>query len=342
MALPRDTAGSEWTRPGVYPVAAGVFRIPLPLPNDALRAVNVYALVDEAEGLTMIDSGWALAEARDQLCAALSELGFGLGDVRRFLVTHVHRDHYSHAVAVRQEYGTRICLGAGERPSIEAYLDRVGLPMAPQIAALRRVGATAQADGLTAVAAARKGGVTWEHPDDWLTEGPIVVAGRTLDALHTPGHTRGHLVFADRAEGMLFAGDHVLPHITPSIGFEPAPAEQPLRAYLGSLKAVRALPDLRLLPAHGPVAASTHARIDELLTHHQRRLDACAEAVGRGSSLAHEVAARIAWTSRDRALSDLDPFNQMLAVLETAAHLDVLVAQGVLSSAQVDGVVRYS
>ena len=34
-----------------------------------------------------------------------------------------------------------------------------------------------------------------------------------------PGHTPGHYVFADRADGLLFAGDHVLPTITPSIGF---------------------------------------------------------------------------------------------------------------------------
>jgi glyoxylase-like metal-dependent hydrolase (beta-lactamase superfamily II) len=54
----------------------------------------------------------------------------------------------------------------------------------------------------------------------------------------------------------MFAGDHVLPHITPSIGFEQQPAELPLGAYLDSLKLVRGLPDRRLLPAHGPVTPS--------------------------------------------------------------------------------------
>ncbi|MGH3629143.1 MAG: MBL fold metallo-hydrolase, partial [Sciscionella sp.] len=32
-----------WEEPGAFPVAPGVHRIPLPLPNDGLRAVNVYA-----------------------------------------------------------------------------------------------------------------------------------------------------------------------------------------------------------------------------------------------------------------------------------------------------------
>ena len=71
----------------------------------------------------------------------------------------------------------------------------------------------------------------------------------------TPGHTRGHLVFQDRATGLLFAGDHVLPHITPSIGFEGGAVDFPLRDYLESLRLVRAHAGRRLLPAHGPVTA---------------------------------------------------------------------------------------
>jgi glyoxylase-like metal-dependent hydrolase (beta-lactamase superfamily II) len=49
----------------------------------------------------------------------------------------------------------------------------------------------------------------------------------------------------------MFAGDHVLPRITPSIGFEQNAAGLPLRDYLDSLKLVRDLPDRRLLPAQG-------------------------------------------------------------------------------------------
>ena len=66
-----------------------------------------------------------------------------------------------------------------------------------------------------------------------------------------PGHTAGHFVFADLDAGLLFAGDHVLPTITPSVGFELVYADDPLRDFLGSLERVRRLPDLRLLPAHG-------------------------------------------------------------------------------------------
>ena len=59
MIVDDDPAG-DWTVPGVYRCAPGVHRIPLPLPNDGLRAVNVYALAD-GDGLTLVDAGWALA-----------------------------------------------------------------------------------------------------------------------------------------------------------------------------------------------------------------------------------------------------------------------------------------
>ena len=49
----------DWTEPGVFPVAPGVHRVPLPLPTDRLRAVNVYVL-EAGDGLVLIDSGWAL------------------------------------------------------------------------------------------------------------------------------------------------------------------------------------------------------------------------------------------------------------------------------------------
>jgi hypothetical protein len=54
------------------------------------------------------------------------------------------------------------------------------------------------------------------------------------------------------------------------------------------------------------------------------------------------VAAGVPWTRRERALPDLDPFNQMLAVLETVFHLDLLVEQGRLVARSRDAVARYA
>jgi hypothetical protein len=62
----------------------------------------------------------------------------------------------------------------------------------------------------------------------------------------------------------------------------------------------------------------------------------------RGRSTAAEVAAALPCTRRDRRLDELDTFNAMPATLETAAHLDVLVVRGAVSSAEQDGVTTYS
>jgi glyoxylase-like metal-dependent hydrolase (beta-lactamase superfamily II) len=335
-----NDAPADWSDPGPVTVAPGVHRIPLPMPQDGLRAVNVYA-IEDGEHITLIDGGWAVPTARAELEKALDQLGYALPDVTRFLVTHAHRDHYTLAVLLRREFGTAIGLGAGERPAIAALTAAVNRYGA-QVTLLRQAGAGGLADlisrGDSRVDPMPEG---WEEPDEWLGAGLLRVGDRALRVLPTPGHTRGHIVFADEAAGLLFSGDHVLPHITPSIGFEPVPSDGPLSDYLDSLALVRTLPDLVLLPAHGSVAASTHARIGELVAHHDARLAETGQAVARlGSATAAQVADVMGWTRRRRAFRDLDAFNQMLAVTETVAHLKLLVASGVLTAAGGD-VVTY-
>ena len=63
----------EWTQPGVTQVAPGVHRMPLPLPMDGLRAVNVYVIETES-GLTLIDGGWAIPESRALFDEGLASL----------------------------------------------------------------------------------------------------------------------------------------------------------------------------------------------------------------------------------------------------------------------------
>jgi glyoxylase-like metal-dependent hydrolase (beta-lactamase superfamily II) len=334
---------NEWTRPGLYEVAPGVHRIPLPLPNDALTAVNAYAVVD-GDRLALIDPGWGLTEAREQLADALGHLGAGFGDVSRFLVTHQHRDHYTQAILLRREFGITVDLGAEEKHSLQVAGDPDADLFLAQAERLTRAGAADLARRLaSAWRAQRHDASMWEAPDNWLADGQDCgLEGRALTAVATPGHTRGHVVFRDAEGGLLFAGDHVLPHITPSIGFETAPSPLPLGDFLDSLRLVRSMPDTRLLPAHGPVAESAHARIDELLAHHRTRLDAIDATIAAGAVTALDAARQLTWTRRQHKLDDLDGFNQMLAVMETAAHLDLLVVQGRLRVADDEGVDRFT
>jgi glyoxylase-like metal-dependent hydrolase (beta-lactamase superfamily II) len=367
-----------WLEEGAHLVAPGVHRIPLPLPTDGLRAVNVYA-IEAAGGLVLIDSGWALANSRDQLERSLAAIGAGLPDVRQFLVTHMHRDHYTQAVEIRRLFGTPVSLGEGEKPSIDGLLSGEFQPFRAQLAIVRAAGAGAIADRLAQLSPINRSdrerreergepqqevadsdlmppghppllpGATigaalgYEQPDEWIAAGQEFDLGdRTLTAISTPGHTRGHVVFIDSEARLLFAGDHVLPHITPSIGFQEAPSAEPLREYLQSLGVVRRLPDMQLLPAHGPVSPSAHRRIDELTEHHAERLSLMADALTSGPCTGYDVALTIGWTRRQLKLPELDLISQMLAVCETVYHLDLLVALDVaISNVADDGIRRF-
>jgi glyoxylase-like metal-dependent hydrolase (beta-lactamase superfamily II) len=338
VRLLQDDPAADWTAPGVYELSAGLYRIPLPLPSDALRAVNVYAVRD-GEGLVLVDSGWALAEARELLEQAVKLLGRGLADVRRFLVTHVHRDHYTMAVAVRREFGTPVALGRGEAGTLR--LAREGAPYAGLLGQLRRGGALDLGRAFQPVPGSYDPG-DWADPDDWIDASDIELETVTWQAYPTPGHTRGHVVFVDAGRDVMFAGDHVLPRITPSIGFEQNAAELPLRDYLDSLALVRGLPDRRLLPAHGPVSPSVHARVDELIDHHDTRLRRMQEAIEAHPGTAADTARRLRWTRRERRFGELDLFSRCLAVTETLAHLDVLAAAGRLRRTDDDGTSYYT
>ena len=102
---------------------------------------------------------------------------------------------------------------------------------------------------------------------------------------------------------------------------------------LSSLARTLALPDARLLPAHGPVRDSTHERVNELLAHHDDRLAETLAAVQAGHATPFEVAKAIKWTRRQTLFDDLDLFGQIQAVNETAAHLEVLLVRGQVTRA---------
>jgi glyoxylase-like metal-dependent hydrolase (beta-lactamase superfamily II) len=334
---PRD--GRTWAEFGVYEVVEGVYRVPLSLPLDSLRAVNVYVIVGESS-VSLIDSGAATAQSWKQLGHALSTIGVELGDIDRVLATHIHYDHYGQATRLRHSAGAFVFLGAGERASLERIVyNRESLR--PGMEKNLREHGAADLLGVMkqlTIGAASEG---FEVPDEYLGERVVNLGGRSVEAIHTPGHTSGHMNFYDRANGLLFTGDHVLPHITPSIGHELEGSDLPLQDFLDSLARVRNLPTEKVLPAHGPVFEDLPGRVDELLRHHEHRLAAALEIVGVGEMTSYDVSKELPWTRREVRFSTLDTLNRYLAVGETAAHLDLLVSRGDLSRRCVDGVNVY-
>ncbi|MFD5257381.1 MBL fold metallo-hydrolase [Streptomyces bobili] len=342
LALRLRDQPDDWTEPGAHPVVDQVYRVPLTLPLDGLAAVNVYVIEDPG-GLILIDAGWAGPETEKALGEALRSLGHGLGDIDQVIVTHAHWDHYTQALALRASLGTRVRVGREERHTIEDF-DLADGVWPRQVGLLLECGAPELAARVAAVPVEQDDrDMPFGPPDAWLSDGErIALSDRRLVVRATPGHTRGHVVVGDPSAGLLFAGDHVLPHITPSLGFERSPETYPLRSYLDSLRLVRELPDALLLSAHGPVTRSVHTRVDELIAHHEERLDEVLRQVASGAETAYAVARAMPWTRRQRRLDDLPVVHQMTAVLEIDAHLDVLAQQGAVIGQRAGGVRRFA
>jgi glyoxylase-like metal-dependent hydrolase (beta-lactamase superfamily II) len=337
-----------WTQPGVFAVADGVHRLVLPLPGDGLKAVNVY-VIEDGDGFALVDTGWRHPGLMDALTDGFAALGASLSELTTIICTHSHYDHYGLAAHLRSLSGAPVLLGELERVNLHVALDREqwDADRAARRAQLILHGAGGLADALA------RADFSFEEiqergfaspPDRWVADGEgISVGGRVLEARLTPGHSRGHLMFFDRAAGVLFAGDHVLPHITPSIGFEAFSDGHALEAFLTSLRASRDLPVEVVLPGHGPVFADLAGRVDELLAHHDRRLAACVEILAvRGPSTAACVAECLTWTRHERAFDSLNLFNRMLATTETITHLELLTVRGDLTREQDGEVMRYT
>ena len=193
QACPRNPTGTPGSSPGRTRWLPGVHRIPLPLPGDSLKAVNIYAISDGAQ-VVLVDGGWALDESERCSGRSLATIGYGLGDVREYLVTHLHRDHYTQAVALRRAHGGSVAVGAGEQACLEAIRT---IQVHPDVARLHEAGAL-DLSKMLAEWTGERDLLNWEDPDRWLADGvDLTLNTRTLRVIATPGHTRGHVVFHD-------------------------------------------------------------------------------------------------------------------------------------------------
>ena len=83
-------------------------------------------------------------------------------------------------------------------------------------------------------------------PARLLEDGDVIdLGGRRIEAVHTPGHSPGHLCYYERERGYLFTGDLV--YEGELYAFYPSTDPE---AYLASVEKISALPVGRVLPAH--------------------------------------------------------------------------------------------
>jgi glyoxylase-like metal-dependent hydrolase (beta-lactamase superfamily II) len=167
-------------------------------------------------------------------------------------------------------------------------------------------------------------------PDRLMEDGEVAdFPGWSLRAVHTPGHTPGHLCFDEERTGLFLSGDHVLPRISPNISAGRRVEEDPLRDYLVSLAAVgeRAEPT-EVLPAHEWRFRGLALRTQELTRHHEHRLTELLDAIrSHPHSTPWELAGYLTWS---RPWEQYAKSMRMFAVTETDAHLRLLASRGLV------------
>ncbi|WAP53373.1 MBL fold metallo-hydrolase [Arthrobacter sp. ATA002] len=110
------------------------------------------------------------------------------------------------------------------------------------------------------------------EPDVLLDDGDVLdLGGHSLTAVVTPGHTGGHLCFADDDRGLFYSGDHILPQIHSGFGLGALPGDQPLPDYLTSLQSLRRFGRYEVLPGHEFRFRGLDARAAEISVHQLRR-----------------------------------------------------------------------
>jgi glyoxylase-like metal-dependent hydrolase (beta-lactamase superfamily II) len=319
-----------WDRdvlPPVEQVRPGLWSIPVPIPDNPLRYVLVYALELDS-GVAIVDAGWDTEDAFAALRDGLEQAGGSLSDVRAVLVTHIHPDHYGLAGRVREASGAWIGLHPDDAQMLKArYMETDDL-LARMRVFLEEAGVPrTKLPDLNLASMMIRSQVMMAEPDVLFEDGTLVdVPGWDLQTVWTPGHSPGHVCFYSDRHQLLLSGDHVLPRITPNIGVHTQQFPNPLGHYLESLLKVQNLGVEEVLPAHEYRFSDLRARLDEIIVHHADRLREIEDllAVHQGAS-AWELSVKLHWS---RPWEEIPDFMQRAAVGETLAHIVLLENHG--------------
>ncbi|MEV4072672.1 MBL fold metallo-hydrolase [Nonomuraea fuscirosea] len=310
-------------------VGGGVWSVPVPIPGNPLGYTLVYA-VESPKGPVLIDAGWNHPDAWEALSGGLAALGLDVSAVRGVVVTHFHPDHAGLAGQVREVSGAWIAMHEADAALVRMINEYEADAQADmQADMLRRAGA----DPAEAAQAVGERPVPPAQPDRVLHDGDLVdLPGRKLRALHTPGHTPGHICLHLEDADRLFTGDHVLPDITPHVGIYPYDRDDidPLGDFLDSLDRVGDLGPLDALPAHEWIFPDVAARAVQIRHHHEEKLERLRALLAQRPQplTIWEVASMMTW---NRPWEDLAPVLKGMAAGEAAAHLRTLEARGLIS-----------
>lgn len=289
----------------------GVWRIRLPF-HAELNHVNVH-LLKQGEAFVLVDCGFGSSAAFQVLEASLTQLGVEWKHIREIVLTHGHPDHMGLAGRILDLSGARLAM----HPREVNFLARVADASAqPQLldSKLRDWGAPLQQvdrviDAYLGVRA------EFRHltPDRALMDGALIESDAGIwEAIHTPGHSPGHVCLFNPEQRTLISGDHVLGKITPHIAW--SEESDLLEEFLASQQSIGRLAADSVLPSHGDPFGGLSSRTTEIVEHHELRCRLIQRAQDEGARTAHDIT-RVLW--RD----ELSPFQYRFAMYEVMAHL---------------------
>jgi len=327
---------TEWSLSMPINIANDIYLIKIPLPNNPLKDLNSYLIKGEERNL-LIDTGFNLDACCDVMISELRSLGVDMSRTDIFL-THFHADHSGLCGRIAHP-DTKIYLGIDDcrimQGTHKMIKDNIPLIMSMGIPAhILQENAKVNPSIIY-----RPAEVDRLVP---LEDGHLLTVGNYhFEAIHTPGHTPGHMCLYDRAKKMLFCGDHIIFDITPNISIWPD-MPNALNRYMESLRAVNSLDVDLALSAHRNPEGNIQERIDSLLLHHEKRLDEVSEIVkAYPGSNCYEVASKMRWKIRAPSWDDFPTSQKWFAIAEAAAHLEYLVTQGKLKSATIHNVMVF-
>jgi glyoxylase-like metal-dependent hydrolase (beta-lactamase superfamily II) len=316
--------------------------MPIPTPF-AVGRVNCYLIDDDP--LTLVDTGPNSGKALDELEQALREHGRRIEDLQRIVITHQHLDHMGLVgILARRSQAEVVALdvlapvieqfGAyaeHDDELAEALMLRHGIPR-DVVTALRSVSRSFRAWGGSAPV------------DRRLADGEALqFAGRTLQALHRPGHSPSDTLFWDAERAVLIGGDHLIAHVSsnplvsrPLGGRSGEPGDgrpRALMTYLRSLRETRAMPIDVVLAGHGEPVRDHVRLIDERFALHERRAAKIAGLIAERPLTAYEIAQAL-W-------GNVAVTQAYLTLSEVLGHVDLLLDRGAIRESAVGGVVRY-
>lgn len=158
------------------------------------------------------------------------------------------------------------------------------------------------------------------RPDRPLRHGDVIGgASWTLEAVHTPGHTSDHLALALAQENALFSGDHVMAWATSVV----APPDGSMADYFASLRLLLSREDTVYWPGHGGPSRTPQRLVRALIAHRQMREAAILERIRAGDKTVSDIVRAV--------YADVDPRLHGAAALSALAHVEHLIAQGLVA-----------